>query len=79
MLDPYGVGSATGAMSVTPSDTDEIDKNVHGVFVGVAGDLAVVMKDEQEVVFKGASGLLPICAKKIKASGTTATDIVVVW
>ncbi len=68
--------SADGATAVTPSDSTELS-NVRALYVGVAGDLAVVMKNGgAAVTFKNAPiGTLPIRVTKVMATNTTATNI----
>ena len=67
--------SFDGSAEITPSDTGI--HPYHGLFVGVGGDVAVVKWDNQNQIFKNVpSGFtLPISVKRIKATGTTATDI----
>lgn len=78
MLDMNGIGSASDAIEITPSDTGRISKVLHAVYVGSAGDLVVKMNGS-EVTFANAFGLLPISPSHIKASGTTASAIVGLW
>jgi len=51
------------------------------LFVGGAGDVAVLMMGGEAVVFSGvlAGTILPIRAKRVKAAGTTATLIINLW
>jgi hypothetical protein len=77
---------ASQAASITPSDTNTLgdDTDVlasRGVYVGVSGDLAVVMKDGAAVTFVGlAAGVVhPLQVRQIKSTGTTATDVAIVW
>lgn len=77
MLDIHGVGSATNAAAVIPSDDTVFESTVHAIYVGSAGDLVVQMGG-QEVTFKNAFGLLPISVTMVKTS-TTASNIVRLW
>lgn len=77
---------AQWAAAVTVSDTVKIlDKDglaapcTRALWVGVAGDIAVLMKDGGEVVFKNVSGLIPISVQRVNDTDTTATDIVALW
>lgn len=72
------------AEAVTPSNSANISSNgtpVDAFTVGAAGDVKVTMENGQTVTFKGlVSGVIyPIRAKKIFATGTTATDIVALY
>lgn len=76
-----GVG-ATGGASYTPSDTALIGRPVRGFQVAVAGNVAVEYAD-------GSIAVWPACGAgfmhahygfiRIRATGTTATGIVVVY
>jgi hypothetical protein len=63
------------ASSVTPSDTTEI--RATSLYVGGAGNVAVEMAGGDDVTFSGvvAGTQLFIEVAKIKATGTTATNI----
>ena len=51
---------------------------VASLYVGTTGDLALVGKDGGDVIFKNAPvGFYPIDVLKVKQTGTTATDIIV--
>lgn len=71
----------TGAVAVTPSDTARVSKTT-GIYVGGAGNLAVVMGGEGAaaagVVFQAVQvgEVLPISVIKVLATGTTATNII---
>jgi len=67
--------------AVTTSDTADSGDMAfvsRALYVGGAGDLIAVRADGVEVPFVGvpAGTLLPIRAKRVKATGTTATSIV---
>lgn len=78
--------SAQGAISVTPSDTVNITfpsgtNYSKGIYVGVSGDLKVIMVDGTNITFTNiAAGIFqPISAKRVLSTGTTATGIVAVY
>lgn len=74
--------SATGAITVTPSDTEDLAGGAtKGLYVGGSGNVVVVMANGDEVTFTGLSaGIVhPFSVKRVKATGTTATSIVVVY
>lgn len=72
-------GPATGAEPITPSNTVEMDAISRGIYVGVGGDIVVVpASGDGTILFKGAvaGSIIPIRAKRVNATGTTATDLV---
>lgn len=78
---PPGVdGPYTNGIAVTPDDGQMLPAVCRGVYVGVAGDLAVLLRDDAPggaVTFKAvpAGSVLPIWVKQVLATGTTATSI----
>ena len=72
---------ADSADEVTPSNSTDLTYITRGVYVGTGGDLTVTMKGGQDVVFANIPDgtILPIRVSRIKATGTTATDIVAMW
>jgi hypothetical protein len=77
MSDYLDTGPATRAVSITPDDDTLLDRITRAVWVGGAGDLAVLMADDSAVTFVGvqAGALLPIRVKRVNATDTTATGI----
>lgn len=72
---------ATSAVAVTPdSDNDLARAPTRGIWVGGAGNLAVVTSDNQTVTFSGvaAGTLLPIAVVRVLAT-STATAIVALY
>ncbi len=82
---------ADKAQGITPSDTVPIAypagrrKGCSGIFVGEAGDVAVVMvgaDDDSDVqIFKNipAGTFMPIKPKFVRATGTTATNMIALF
>ncbi|MGE4043323.1 MAG: hypothetical protein AB7F35_00615 [Acetobacteraceae bacterium] len=68
---------AVGGEAVTPSDSVDLTKESRCLRVGGAGNLAVVMSDGSNLTITGclAGEWLPICVTRVKATGTTATNI----
>ncbi len=85
-LDPHSVPGVLQAMvpdtsfrAVTPSDTVAIKGGVcRALYVGVTGDVSAINENGEAVVFTAVVGgtILPIVTKQVKATGTTATNIV---
>ncbi len=71
--------SAHGAVAVTPSDATELGVT-RALFIGTAGDLAVIMADGQSVTFLNIANatLLPIQVQKVLAA-TSATNILALY
>lgn len=65
--------------SVTPNDSADLAVLPRSIFVGGAGDVAIVDADGVEVTYVGLSGMLPFRPTRIKATGTTATGIVGIY
>jgi len=67
--------------AVTPSDSADLANVTRGVYVGGAGDLTVINAAGTTVTFKAvpAGTLLPIRVARIKATLTTATNLVALW
>lgn len=72
--------NATQATAVTPSDTTVLTAT-KGLYVGASGDVVVTMFNGVDATFKGlAAGIIhPISVTKVKATGTTATNILAVY
>ena len=73
--------SARQAVAVTPSDTVDIAIVPRGgLFVGVEGDIAVIMADGSDAVtFKSVVGFIPLMVKRVLVTGTTAQSIVALY
>lgn len=63
---------------ITPSDDTILDMWARAIRVGTAGDVKVTDIRGNDVTFVGvlAGETLPIWVSKVKATGTTASDIV---
>lgn len=69
---------ARGGFAITPSDSTDLTAETRAIYVGNAGDVAAVLASGDEVSFVGLAGgtVLPVRARRIKATGTTATALV---
>lgn len=82
--DPFaGFGSAPSGpyktgVAVTPSDADELAQVASALYIGGTGDVAVVMVDGTSITLKSVptGDVLPLRVRQVKATGTTATNIV---
>lgn len=70
------LGTATSVKAVTPSDSVEV--RCRAIYVGGAGNVSILaMDDNTPQLWEGvqAGTLLPVCARLIRATGTTATKM----
>lgn len=87
MDDPFkGQGTgltspAVNAAAVTPNDSADLAVTPRALYLGASGNLAVVMQGGQTVTFIAlAAGVPhPLRARRVLATGTTATGIIAVW
>lgn len=72
---------AQRAISITASDSVNLNFVCRGVYVGGAGDVAAVMTSGDVVTFAGATAgsVLPLRVKRINSTNTTATSLVCIW
>lgn len=71
---------AWNAAAVTVHDSTNITgAPTRGLWVGVSGDISVLMSGGGSVVFKGVQGLIPIRVDRVNSTSTTATDIVALF
>ena len=66
------------AFSITPHDTNELVTITKALYVGTGGHVVLVTKGGTTVTFKIVSSgqVLPVRAKIVKSTSTTAADIV---
>ncbi len=72
-------GSAEDFAAVTPSDGTDLTFRCRALFIGTAGNVSALAADGSTVVvFKNlpSGSVLPIRTSRVRATGTTATDIV---
>lgn len=72
---------ANDAAAVTPNDTTQLSFVTRGLYVGGAGNVAVLMASGQTVTFVGvpAGTVLPIRIARVNSTSTTATSIVALY
>lgn len=68
------------AAAVTTSDTNDLSYVSKSLYIGVSGDVTVITAVGQTVTLKSVPvGMQQIRVSRVKATGTTATDIVAWW
>jgi hypothetical protein len=71
---------AWSAAAVTPNnDADLARVPTRALWVGVLGNVSVVMAGGGTVTFVGVQGVLPIRVDRVRATDTTATSIVALY
>lgn len=74
-----GQGSSASAFAITPSDTVDLTYPTRAIYVGVGGNLAVIMGDDSTAItFLGVvtGGFYPIAVDRVMATNTTATNLI---
>jgi len=76
-------GTCDNALAVSPSDDTDLPIVPSIIWLGTPGNLRVTMLNDEIVTLKmhtaASFGYLPVRAKRIHATGTTASDIVILW
>jgi hypothetical protein len=70
---------ASAAATVDPSDSADLPTASRALYVGAAGDLAIVTVGGSAVTLVMVSGWLPIRVARVLSTGTTASAIVAFW
>lgn len=75
------VSSGYRFVAVTPHDSTNLAVGCRGLYVGVGGNMSVVAADGTSATFLNvASGqLLPVQAKRVNSTSTTATNIIALY
>jgi hypothetical protein len=69
---------ARNAAAVTPNDSTDLSNDSRALYVGGAGDLSIVTVGGDTVTLSSvpAGSMLSIMVRRVRATGTTATNIV---
>lgn len=64
-------------LAITPHDTNDLVQPVNAIYVGAAGNLTVILRDQSTTTdFPNLPvGFHPIACSRVLATGTTATGI----
>ena len=78
-LNPFSyVRSANNAFAVTPHDSTNFTNNADYLYVGTGGNVVVVDVNDGVTTFTAvpSGGIIPIRAKRVNSTSTTASNIV---
>lgn len=66
---------------ITTSDTEDIKRVTDAIYVGVTGDVVVVLQNGQPRTFTdiAAGSILPVVAKRVNATSTTAASLLALY
>jgi hypothetical protein len=69
---------ATKSFPIAPSDTNELEFVTEAIYVGGEGDLSVLTLEYYVATYAAvpAGQIIPVRARKVFATGTTATNLV---
>jgi hypothetical protein len=70
---------AANGVAIVPDDANDLPTSTRGIYVGTTGDVvAILVGDTLATTYTAVPGgsVLPIRAKRVKATGTTATNLV---
>lgn len=72
---------AQHALAVVPNDAVDLAQATRGIYVGTSGDLTVTLVgDSASVTFLAVPvGILPVCVKRVWATGTGASNLLALW
>lgn len=72
---------AQNAAAITPNDSTDLTNYARALYVGVTGDIVVdLVQSGSSITIKAAPvGILPISVKRVRSTGTTATNLLALW
>lgn len=73
------ISPATDCFAIAPSDSAELRRVTKAIYVGTGGDIVVrPLHAPADVTFRNlpAGGMIDVCAIAVRATGTTAADLV---
>lgn len=75
--DARDASSASGAFDIVPSDTTDLPSVTRAIMATDAGTVDIVMDDGSSATFTLTEGQrLPIRARRVNATGTSATGLI---
>jgi hypothetical protein len=69
---------ARRGFAIAASDSADLEAETRAIYVGGGGDIAMVLAAGDEIALIGVAGgsLLPVRARRVKATGTSASHLV---
>lgn len=74
-------GPGEDVVEVTPSNDSDLPILARGLWIGIGGNVKVTAKGGGTVTFTNVPGgiILPVRARRVHLTGTTADEIVAIW
>ena len=71
-------GPAPNAFAITPHDSTDFTNYTRGIYVGGAGNIVIVTPSGDAITLVGAAAgsIIPVQAKRVNSTSTTATSLV---
>ena len=71
-------GPAAHGFAISPNDAVDVTEVTRALYVGTGGVLSLTLQSGAELVMSGvaAGTLLPLRVRRVKATGTSASDLV---
>lgn len=78
VFEPGASNPATDFFAITPHDSNNEAAAFRAVYVGVAGDVAIVSANGNVATFKNAQAgsVIPVEGVRVNTTNTTATDLI---
>ena len=72
---------ASRISNIIPDDAVDLEYVARAIYIGTGGNICVVTSSGDEVIFKNvpSGSILPVRASRIKATGTSAADLVMLF
>ena len=72
---------ALHALAVTPSDSTALATDARSLYIGTGGNVTLVTSGGDAVAFPNvpSGSILPVRTNQVRATGTTASNIVAIW
>jgi hypothetical protein len=76
-----GLQSADNFQVVSPSDSVDLAFQSRALYIGGAGDVSITNVSGVAIVFVGvpAGAILPVVTNRVRATGTTATNVIALY
>lgn len=73
--------TAFDGAAITPSDTVDLPAPARAIYVGGAGNISLITLKGTTLTFQGllAGQILPVAAARVRATGTTATNLIALF